>query len=155
TKQAGPNPQDGFLAGSQVVYRLTIKNALECKKANGETVECGAATNIQVKDDLPPGVTYVSSDPGGAYDPRSDIWSIDKLEPGDSRVLEIVATINDNARGSITNYAQVWRATPEDVDSTPGNNSHNEDDNASVTIDIVPAKSSIAGNVYIDSDNDG
>ncbi len=155
TKQVGPSAVDGFRVGSKVIYRLTIKNALEWERANGENGETAEAVNIQVKDDLPKGLTYFSSNPAGSYDPQSGIWAIAKLPPGESNTLDIVAIINNEAHDSITNYAQIWRATPEDVDSIPGNNSHNEDDDASVTIDLAGAKGSIAGNVYIDADNDG
>jgi len=155
TKQVNSRPLGGFRAGSEVAYQLTVRNASDCKKEGGATDDCASASDVQVKDVLPSGLTYVGSNPSGSYDPASGIWSVAKLHPGDIRTLQIVATINNDAGDSITNYAQVWRATPDDIDSTPGNDSQGEDDDASVTINIVSAQSSIAGNVYIDADDDG
>ncbi|MGH9766000.1 MAG: SdrD B-like domain-containing protein [Blastocatellia bacterium] len=155
TKLVGPRPLGGFRVGSQVVYHLTVRNASDCKREDSATNNCASATNVQVKDVLPSGLTYVSSNPPYNYNPQSGIWSIAKLEAGDDLTLQIVATINKDAGDRITNYAQVWRATPEDIDSTPGNNSEEEDDNAVATINLVTAASSLAGNVYVDSNDDG
>ncbi len=155
TKQVGMRPLGGYKPGSQVVYQLVVSNAAKCLKGDGVLSDCASATNLAVKDVLPEELKFVSANPSGVYDPASGIWSVPNLHANQAQTLQITAIIKDNAHGNITNYAQVWRANPEDVDSTPGNNSTDEDDDASVTIQVVTTKSSLAGNVYVDGNNNG
>ena len=156
TKQVlGIRPAGGYRPGQQIVYQLVVSNAARCLKVDGVLGECASATNLTVRDVLPEELRFVSANPSNEYNPATGIWSVPKLHAGEAQTLQITATIKNDAHGNITNYAQVWRATPEDVDSTPGNNSTDEDDDASVTIQVLTIKASLAGAVYVDANNNG
>ncbi|MGH9839071.1 MAG: SdrD B-like domain-containing protein, partial [Blastocatellia bacterium] len=156
TKQIlGMRPLGGYKPGNQIVFQLVVSNAAKCLKGDGVLSDCASATNLSVRDVLPEELKFVSVNPSGVYDPATGIWSVPNLHATQAQTLQITATIRNDAHGDITNYAQVWRANPEDVDSTPGNNSTNEDDDASVTIQVMTTKSSLAGNVYVDGNNNG
>lgn len=95
------------------------------------------ATNVVVKDLLPAGLEYVQDDSGGSYDPATGLWSISKLDIGDSRQLDIEAKITQFGR--LTNVAEVISVDQYDPDSQPNNDVLIEDDqdNASVTQEVV------------------
>ena len=88
------------------------------------------ATGVTVQDVLPAGLAYVSDNGGGAY--AGGIWTVGNLAVGASASLQITANIIDPL--PISNYAQVWTSDQPDSDSTPGDNSLAQDDNALVTI---------------------
>jgi uncharacterized repeat protein (TIGR01451 family) len=95
------------------------------------------ATNVAVKDQLPAGLTYVSSTPSvGAYNSGTGIWTVANLPSGASVTLQLVAQIN--SLGSITNTAQVTASDQPDPDSTPNNNNAAEDDQASASLSTSP-----------------
>jgi uncharacterized repeat protein (TIGR01451 family) len=154
-KLISARPLGGYRPGLQITYQLTVSNAADCKKVTGTSDACEAATGVTVKDLLPVGLTFVSANPSNVYDPKTGIWTVSSLDAGANKSLQIVATINTDAKGSITNYAEVQSAKPNDIDSTPGNNSSDEDDDAIVTIAVVTPRSSIAGNVYVDGNDNG
>ncbi|MGB8981701.1 MAG: sortase, partial [Anaerolineales bacterium] len=91
-----------------------------------------AATGVTVTDVIPTGFTYVSDTGGGAYDPDSGIWTVGSLADDESRSLTI--TVQVNISGSYVNYAQVASSSLVDPDSTPNNDSTDEDDDDSVTV---------------------
>lgn len=72
--------------GETVVYTLTITN----KGAD-------AATGVEVSDQLPGGVTYVSDDgdagTNGDYDPDKGIWTVGGLAKDESKILKITVTV--------------------------------------------------------------
>jgi uncharacterized repeat protein (TIGR01451 family) len=93
------------------------------------------ATNVVVRDKLPTGFTYVSDNSGGTYNKDTGLWpagAISKDAPNNSKTLRITARVDPS--GTLTNYAEIWSVDQSDPDSTPGNGSTNEDDNASVTV---------------------
>ena len=99
-----------------------------------------AATLVEVLlAPLPAGLTYVGDDGAGAYDPASGVWTLPApLLPGGSTSLAI--TVAGTATGSFDVPSQIWFANAEDPNSTPGNGFFNgEDDEASVTVTVVPA----------------
>ena len=108
-------------ATDQVVYTVTVTN---------DGADTG--TGLMVTDQLPSGLTYVSDDSGGAYDPLTGIWDVGTLAAGASSNLLITAIVN--VSGDFENTAELTAANEFDPDSTPGNNDPNEDDQASVTI---------------------
>lgn len=82
-----------------------------------------AATGVQLTDQLPAGLTFVSAAPqsGTTYDSATGVWTIGSLASGATRTMTIVATVvGTGANGSITNVATLTNVTQ--VDSTPGNN---------------------------------
>ncbi len=92
------------------------------------------AMNVKVEDVLPSGFSLNSSNTThGTY--GSD-WSVGTLLVGEEANLTLEVTV-DAITTSLTYFAQVQTASPDDIDSTPDNNSNQtpiEDDEASVTI---------------------
>ncbi len=92
-----------------------------------------AATDVEVTDQLPTGLTFVSSSSSqGAYDPGTGIWTVGSLAAGATGTLSIAARVD--TAGTKANTAQVTAADQVDPDSTPGNNVAGEDDQDSVIV---------------------
>lgn len=92
-----------------------------------------AATGVAVLDQLPAGLTFVSSTPSqGTYSSATGIWTVGSIASGGSATLQIVATVA--TAGTKTNTAQVSAADQADSDSTPNNSVATEDDQASVNV---------------------
>ena len=109
--------------GDNVVFTINVRNVGQI-----------AATGVTVKDVLPAGLVYVGATPSvGSFANATGIWTIGNLAVNASASLQITAKVNTTA--AVTNYAQVNAANETDIDSTPGNNSTNEDDDDQVTID--------------------
>lgn len=117
--------------GDTVVYTVTLANS-------GPS----AATNIQVRELLPAGLTLVSSTPSsGTYAASTGIWTIASLATSTTATLRLVATVHSTA--PITNTSEVIAVDQPDPNSTPGNSDPGEDDQASVTITIPAADLSL------------
>ena len=112
--------------GTNVTYTVTVTN-------NGPQ----AATGVQLSDQLPSGVTFVSSTPSGSttYSNTTGIWNVGSLASGASATLSIVATAGTD--GTFNNTAQVSAMNEFDTDSTPGNSVATEDDQASAPITVT------------------
>ena len=109
--------------GQPVTFSVTVSNS-----------GASTATGIQVREQLPTGVSFLSSnDSTGAFDASTSIWSIDSLAPGGSATLNVIGLVN--AFGPLTSTAEIITAAQTDRDSTPNNNIVGEDDQASVTIE--------------------
>ncbi|MDD5264754.1 MAG: hypothetical protein PHU43_07935, partial [Candidatus Bipolaricaulis sp.] len=115
TKTVSPTT---YAVGSSVTFAVTVTNAAGVSNATGVTVE----------DFLPSGYTYVSHSGSGTYVPATGLWTVGDLTAGSSKTLNITATVD--ASGTYVNYAEVATADQTDVDSTPGNDSTTEDDDA-------------------------
>jgi len=113
----GPN------INTNVIFTITVGNAGPAR-----------TTNVQVKDLLPWGLTYVSysATAGTTYNKTSGIWTVGTLENDEKKVLKITAKVANS--GIKTNWAEVWKSDEYDPDSNPGNGSTTEDDDASATI---------------------
>ena len=112
--------------GANVIYTLQVANAGPL-----------AATGVQVRDLLPSGVTYISDNSGGAYNPGSGVWTISgSIASGASVSLQI--TVNVNASGSYTNLAEVIASNQSDMDSTPNNSGSAPFEDDTDTISLVP-----------------
>ncbi|NES79375.1 MULTISPECIES: DUF11 domain-containing protein, partial [unclassified Okeania] len=95
------------------------------------------ATNVDVKDLLPAGLTYVSDTTSeGSYDNVTGIWDVGTVENGSTSTLTITATVTSAA--AIENIAQVTASDQFDPDSTPNNNEPEEDDQDSATVTPLP-----------------
>jgi large repetitive protein len=91
------------------------------------------ATNVEVTDVLPAGFTYVAhSMTQGTYDDGTGVWDEGTLLLNQTETL--IITVAVNVTGPYTNYAQITASDVVDPDSTPGNDSTNEDDDDSVTV---------------------
>ena len=63
------------------------------------------ATGVIADDKLPDGVTYVSDNGGGAYNPNTGVWTVDDIKPGENRTLIIKVKVD--VPGEITNFVDV------------------------------------------------
>src|SRR5438067_933266 len=114
--------------GSNVDFTVTVTN-------NGPS----DATGVQITDQLPAGVTFVSATPSvGTYNSGTGLWNIGGLAGAASATLTLTATVT--ATGSITNTASKTAETETDPDLA--------NDSASATItgqaaDLTIAKSHV------------
>src|SRR5438132_1243364 len=114
--------------GSTVTFTVTVTN-------NGPS----DATGVQITDQLPAGLTFVSAAPSqGTYTSGTGIWDIGAVASGASVTLTLTATVT--ATGSLTNTAT--KTAENETDPVAANNS------ASVTItgqapDLTIAKSHV------------
>ncbi len=105
------------LDGGNVTYTVTVTNK------GPET-----ATGVEVTDNLPAGVSYVSDDASGDYDDGTGIWTIGTIGANTSVTLNILVDLLNNESTTV-NCAEVSKANETDIDSVPGNaNIVNEDD---------------------------
>lgn len=110
------------IIGNNVSFLVTLSNA-------GPST----ATGVQVQDQLPDGVSFVSSTPSqGSYNSNTGIWTVGSVAASGTATLSLVGRVE--TAGDKTNIAQVFAADQPDIDSTPGNNNPNEDDQDSATI---------------------
>ena len=129
-------------AAAQSADLSLIKTASDPSPTVGDTVSFtvtlsnagpDTATNVTVTDLLPAGLSFVSATPyQGTYTAATGIWSIGTLTSSNLALLDIRAKVT--AAGPLTNYAQVSASDQADPDSTPGNDSQTEDDNAEITL---------------------
>ncbi|MGA2232175.1 MAG: SdrD B-like domain-containing protein, partial [Tepidisphaeraceae bacterium] len=117
--------------GSNVTYTVTVSNA----------AGYATATNVVVTDQLPSGLTFVSTTPStGAYNQSTGVWSISTLASGSSATLTVVAKAA--CYGVDVNTACVTSATQTDIGTTLS---------SSVTL-VIGA--SVNGTVYVDANGD-
>ena len=161
---SGPNNDDGdqseddeanamFMIGSQIDLELD-------KSANVSTVEVGdtviwtinvtnnpananaPATNVEVTDVLPSGVSLVSALPSGSGIFSNGVWTlVDPLLPGSVATLTLTTVVNEGVGGGqIVNAAQVSQADEVDIDSIPGNDDgdRSEDDEDEAVVVLAP-----------------
>jgi uncharacterized repeat protein (TIGR01451 family) len=110
--------------GDTIVYSVKVFNQ-ELEDSTGQS----DATNIEIRDDFPAQITYVSDDSGGTYDPATGIWDIALLPIHTGRTLLITGIVNSGTGGSqIKNTATVQSL--DQNDPNPGN------DTGVATIDV-------------------
>ncbi len=94
-----------------------------------------AVSGLGVFAELPAGLSYVSDNGAGAYDPVSGIWTLaGALASGANTVLQVTALANASGSGSVV--TEIIASSLPDPDSTPDNRNINpaEDDTAFATI---------------------
>lgn len=118
--------------GGAFSYTVTVNNATSNT----------AATGVSIRDILPAGVTFVSaSTTNGSYSSSTGLWTLASgVAASGSASLTINVTANATSGATITNWAEVWTSDQPDRDSTPGNNSTTEDDDASVNFTVGGAR---------------
>ncbi len=129
---------DPVTAGGQLTYTLVVTN-------NGPS----SATGVVVTDTLPTALTFVSgSSTSGTVSHASQVVTaaVGNLASGQSATITLVAQVDQQFSGTITNTASV---TGNETESNTNNNT------AQQPTVINELLSSIAGSVYVDSDNDG
>ncbi len=108
--------------GSTFNYTITMTN-------DGPS----AATNIQARDALPTGITYLShTTTTGTYSNSTGLWNIPTLASGSNTTLTITAR-RDSSTATV-NTAEIIAADQTDLDSPHGNQVVGEDDQDSVTV---------------------
>jgi len=117
--------------GENVTFTMTVTNAGP-----------NAATGVVVSDFLPDGLTYVSDNGAGAYDPATGLWTVGNLAVGlpNAATLQVVATVDSTEPAA--NFAQIVAGTP--LDPNPANNQ------ATVTIS-APRSSDLALGMSVSS----
>jgi large repetitive protein len=120
--------------GDNVTFTLTVENAGP-----------DDATGVAVTDQLPAGFTYVSDNSSGAYNTGTGVWTVGTVSNGSNASLTITATAT--SASAVINSAEITSTDQPDVDSTPGNNSTTEDDDASVSVDAQQVDLSLAKSV--------
>ena len=103
------------------------------------------ATNIDVTDVLPAGLTVTNVTPSGTTTWAAPLWEIASLASGASETLTIDAIVSGT--GTITNTAEVTAQDQVDQDSTPNNAVPGEDDQDSATISSLAADLSLTKTV--------
>jgi large repetitive protein len=105
--------------GENVKFTITLTNAGPSN-----------AQNVEVKDLLPIGLQFASSNPSvGSYNTTGGLWTVSSLAPG-TATLEVIAKVTRAT--SITNTAEVSNSDTPDPDSSPTDGKG--DDFSSVTI---------------------
>ncbi|MEO1624982.1 MAG: SdrD B-like domain-containing protein, partial [Bacteroidota bacterium] len=111
--------------GEVLTYELTLVN----RGPNG-------ASGVEVRDTLPSGLTFLSANPASQYDAAANLWTIPGIVlPNDTFRLLIYAQVIDG--GPVFNSAEVSNMNEGDLDSTPGNDDPNEDDQDGVCTGVA------------------
>jgi uncharacterized repeat protein (TIGR01451 family) len=106
--------------GESVVFTITATN-----KGPGD------ANGIQVKDQLPEGLTFISDDSGGFYNPITGLWDIGSLANGDAETLHITSQVEQP--GHIINFAT--KMTSSTADTNEENDTGHAEINAALDKD--------------------
>jgi uncharacterized repeat protein (TIGR01451 family) len=101
------------------------------------------ARQVVVFDSLPAGLTYLSDDGGGAYDPSLGLWTVGQLGVGANATLHIRATVTGT--GEIVNTAQIGSSKP--IDPNPENDVAQVTLNAPRLADLAVTAGASAGSV--------
>ncbi len=129
--EGAPAP-DTLAPGDTVTYMITIEN----RTFQADSLPLNA-TGVIVNDDLPAGLTYLSSTATlGSYDPVSGDWDVDFLRNGRMDTLWIEVRL-DTAT-TVYNLAEITAHEENDIDSDPNNSggTPTEDDEAEETIAV-------------------
>lgn len=111
--------------GTQTFFDVTVSNA-------GGLDTSGVTVDVT----LPAGLVYTSDNSGGEYNPTSGVWTVPgTLAAGTSDTIRIFAIVQFS--GPYTVNAEVATSVQSDPDSTPGNGSSTEDDDATFTFTPV------------------
>ncbi len=129
--------------GSYVNYTVVVDNSGP-----------DGATNVALRDVLDPSALAFDSvvlASQGSFDSLTNVWTVGSIADGGSATLTLRTRLV--GLGSVTNIAQAAAVDQWDPDSTPGNDVPGEDDQSSVTIEVVPT--SLGDFVWLDLDADG
>ncbi|UPZ17966.1 PKD domain-containing protein [Flavobacterium humidisoli] len=111
------------IAETNVEFTITLSNKGPSK-----------ATGVEVKDLLPSGFKFVSAVTAiGTYDAVTGIWKVGTIDTNALQILKVTANVLPT--GDFTNVAEVMAANEDDVDSAPGNNKLQEDDQDAVSLE--------------------
>ncbi len=110
------------LEGQEINFTVTVTN-------NGPKT----ATNLKIIDQLPTGLTYVSSTPSiGTYNNTTGIWDIGVLNNSGVATLGLKVLVNGGTEGStITNAADIFEVNQTDPES------NNNTGSVDITVDTA------------------
>jgi len=131
TVSSGP-----YYHGENVIFEITVTN----------TSSTQDATNVQVMDILPSGLSYISDDSSGSYD--SGIWDIGTINAGESKTLHITAELD--TLGNITNTATITSC--DQGDPVSSNNSDGVTINVLPSADLELTKTILNPTTYVEED---
>lgn len=115
--------------GGTVDYTLTVSNSGSSPLA---------ASGVTVLDNLPLGTSFNSVVSGtGSYNSGSGIWTVGSVPVGASRSIVIRANVDATPGATIINQAEINSSSAPDIDSTAGNGSTTEDDDASASFTVA------------------
>lgn len=128
--------------GDTVIFELTVTN-------DGPD----AATNVEVEDVVPSGLTIGTINNGGVNSSGTITWTLANLAVG-TTTLSYETTVNapTGTSGEYQNIAEVTASDQYDLDSSPGNDDgdQNEDDEDSFTLSVSEtADLSIVKNISV------
>ncbi len=126
---------DTVISGGSFSYILNVEN-------HGPHV----ALNVNVTDELPDEVTFISAFPAPNGNSGSIYWwNFGSLAEGESKQITINVTVNSGFTGTITNIAHVYNDTRDPI---PGNNEDIEQTNVIYMADLNISKSASDNIVY-------
>ena len=122
------------------IRSMDIAGRVDLKLTVTNHATTNTATNVQVKDLLPSGLTYVSHTSGKSYSSNTGIWTVGTLEASPS--ANSISTLTITAKAAVdgdgtTNFAEVWRSDQYDPDSTPANGDIGEDDDTTNNSGVI------------------
>ncbi|SDF63235.1 conserved repeat domain-containing protein/Por secretion system C-terminal sorting domain-containing protein [Chitinophaga filiformis] len=121
-----------YTVGDPVIYTLLLTNK---GTAN--------APDVVVTDLLPAGIMFKQATATvGTYDNTTGKWQVALLNSGQQATLTITGTAN--VAGTITNTAEVTASKLPDPDSSPGNGISTEDDQSSVSVQVIQQQPDVA-----------
>lgn len=138
------SPLTPYNPGDSIQYVVTVNNT------GPDT-----ATNVQLTDVLPAGVTFTNATGNGTYNSTTGVWTIGSVNSGGSAVLFINATINAGAMGSIVNTANGLTAAQTDPDLTDNTASINFAVGGAVTDTEAPTAPKLVGAELLVADKAG
>ena len=110
--------------------------------------------DLVVRDALPEGFALVSASASrGSYSAADEEWTVPELRQNESATLTL--TVRAVRAGTYTNTAEVVAQVGWDEDSEPNNHDPNEDDQASVTVEVRPGGVPVSGTLYHDLQPNG
>ena len=132
--------------GDRVTFTLTLNN-----------VGPDPAANVHVADLLPAGYSFFSANASqGTYQSATGDWNVGTVDVLSSPMLTIVATVvGGKPASAYTNYAEVSASGSFDPNSTPGDHSTDQDDDASVTPQIADLSLTKTASLASDVDDSG
>ena len=117
--------------GNAATFRLTLNNAASSSLS---------ATNVRVRDTLPPGFVFTSASGTGTFSAATGVWTVGTVARNQTVSIDITGTVTATSGAVLTNRAEVSASDQFDPDSTPGNGATGEDDYATAVLTVGGAR---------------
>ena len=119
------------VTGGNATFRLTLTNAASSSLS---------ATNVRVRDTLPPGFVFTSASGTGTFNASTGIWTPGTLARDQGVSIDISGTVTATSGAVLTNRVEVSASDQFDPDSTPDNGATAEDDYATANLTVGGAR---------------